>query len=140
MKCIVCENNIRIDSLKQLFALQPLLLCDHCSQNLVPKSDDVLYEDNEWIRSVIDRLNQGDIILTKLFKNRLQKILLKKGVNRSQIKIIEAKQSLPYPWLEILVDSTNFDKMRKHSTIVIESIVVSVQKQENVNQQIVIVD
>ena len=140
MRCIVCDNDIRIDSLNQLFAFQPLLLCSCCSQNLIPKSTDILYEDNEWIRSVINRLNQGDIILIKLFKNRLQKILAKKSVTRSKIKIIEAKQDLPYPWLEVLVDSLNFDKMRKHSTIRIESIIVSVREQKNANQQIVILD
>ena len=140
MKCIVCDNDIRINSLRQLFSLQPLYLCSCCSQNLVPKSADVLFEDNVWIRSVIDRLNKGDIVLTKLFRDRLQKVLSYKGVTKSKIEIIEAKQGLEYPWLEILIDSINFKPKRKHSTITVEYICVSVHKQKSVKHQVTIVD
>jgi len=141
MKCVVCDNEIRIDTLKQLFSLDPLLLCNRCAQYLIPKSADVLYDDNEWIRSVIDRLNQGDIVLIKLFKNQLQKALLKKGAINSKIKIIEAKQDLPYPWLEILIDSIMTDLKRdiNNTTPSAELIVVAVEKQKNADRQIVIV-
>jgi len=139
MKCIVCDNDIRIDSLKQLFALQPLLLCSRCSQSLTPKSANVLYDDNEWIRAVIDKLNQGDIVLIELFKNNLQNALSKKGATRSKIKIIEAKQDLPYPWLEILIDSIRLDSKGGKLATSAESIVVTVEKQENTNQQIAII-
>ena len=139
MKCIVCDNNISIDSLKQLFALRPLLLCSRCSQNLIPKSADVLYEDNEWIRSVIDKLNQGDIVLIELFKGSLRKVLSKKEVIDSKIKIIEAKEDLPYPWLEILIDSIKLDSKRRDLTTSTEFIIVAVEKQKNADRQIVIV-
>jgi len=138
MKCIVCDNDIRIDSLKLLFALRPPLLCSRCSQNLIPKSANVLYEDNEWIRSIIDKLNQGDILLIELFKNSLRKTLLKKGAINSKIKIIEAKQDLPYPWLEILIDSLELDSKKRNLNTSMKSIVVAVEKQKNVDYQIVI--
>ena len=139
MKCVVCDNDIRIDTLKQLCALNPLLLCSHCSQNLVLKSADVLYDDNEWIRFVIDKLNQGDIALTQLFKNDLQKALLKKKVTHVNIKIIEAKKDLPYPWLEILIDSIRLDSKDHHLATSLESVVVAVEKQKDASNQIVIV-
>jgi len=135
MKCIVCNNDIRIDSLKQLFALQPILLCNNCSKNLIPKSIEVLYEDNEWIRTVIDKLNRGDIVLTKILKNRLQKTLLKKRATKSKIKIIEADENLPYPWLEILLDSIELNSKEEDS----ESIIVTVYKQKNANHQVAII-
>ena len=139
MKCVMCDNDIRIDSLKQLFALQPLLLCSRCSQNLIPKSADVLYDDNEWIRTVIDKLNQGDIALTQLFKQDLQKALSKKGALNSKIKIIEAKEDLPYPWLEILIDSIRMDSKGGELVTSAESIVVAVEKEQNIGHQIAII-
>jgi len=139
MKCIVCDNGIRIDSLKQLFALRPPLFCHRCAQNLIPKSADILYEDNEWIRAVIDRLNQGDIVLTRLFENSLQKVLTKKGVINSKIKIIEAKEDLPYPWLEILLDSIGFDSKEGALDGTGDFIVVAVCKQDNVSHQVAII-
>ena len=139
MKCLVCDNDIRIDSLKQLFAFQPLLLCSRCSQNLIPKSADILYADNEWMRTVIDKLNRGDIALIQLFKNDLKKALSKKRAVNSKLKIIEAKQDLPYPWLEILLNSIGFIPLANNQNTQAESIVVAVEKQTNTSTQIAIV-
>ena len=144
MNCIVCDNDIRIDSLKKLFALKPALLCSSCSQYLIPKSLDILYEDNEWIRSVIDKLNQGDIALIELFKNRLQRALSKKGAIHTKVKIIETKQDFPatnspYPWLEILLDSIMFDSKRGNLVTSAEFIVVTVEKEKNTTHQIAII-
>ena len=138
MRCLVCDNDIRIDTLKQLFALHPLSLCSRCAQHLIPKSADVLYEDNEWIRSVIDKLNQGDMALIQLFENSLQKTLLKKGVIRSQLQIVEAKADLPYPWLEILVDNILKKSQREDLEPSAEVLVVAVEKQESVGNQVVV--
>ena len=140
MKCLVCDHDIRVDSLKQLFALQPLLLCCRCSQNLIPKSADVLYSDNDWIRTVIEKLNRGDLALIQLFKNDLQSALSKKGAVNSKIKIIEAKQDLPYPWLEILVSRIGFVALDGSLMPPADSIVVAVEKQENTHYQIAIID
>ena len=146
MKCLVCDNNIKIDSLKKLFALQPLLLCSRCSQNLIPKSADVLYEDNEWMRFVIDKLNQGDIVLIEIFKNRLQRALSKKGAINSKLKIIESKQDLPgsknylpYPWLEILIDSIRSDSKGGCPATSVETFVVAVEKEKNTDHQVAII-
>jgi len=142
MKCLVCDNNIRIDTLRQLCTLQPLLLCSLCAHYLIPKSVDVLYNDNEWIRSVIDKLNKGDIALTQLFKSDLQKALLKKKAIHSNIKIIEAKKELPYPWLKILVADMRLDSkdsQEHHLSPSTESIVITVEKQKNARNQIAIV-
>jgi len=139
MKCVVCDHDIRIDTLKQLFTLHPLLLCSRCAQKLVPKSMDVLYHDNDWIRSVIDKLNQGDLILIQLFKPHLQKALLKKGAIHSNISMIEAKKDLTYPWLEILVNSIIEDSQRGYQNLSAETLVVAVEAQKKTNHQIAII-
>ncbi|MCL1990947.1 MAG: hypothetical protein FWG67_08675 [Defluviitaleaceae bacterium] len=136
MTCIACDNSIRIETLKQLFALKPLLLCGRCSEYLIPKSTEILYEDNEWIRTIIDRLNQGDLVLIQLFKRHLQKALIKKGTLKSKMIIIESKEALPYPWLEILVESI----IKKDKKIIFspsrDELLITVEKQKNVKSQI----
>jgi|GEM_PF-1460631 len=136
MKCIVCDNDIRIDTLKQLFALQPLLLCSRCAHYLIPKSVDVLYEDNDWIRSVVDKLNQGDIALIELFKTPLQKALIKKAAVNFKVKVIKAKDDLPYPWLEILVNSVMKKSRMEALMPSTETLVIAVEKQEDVEVQV----
>jgi hypothetical protein len=138
MKCLVCDNTIRIDTLKQLFAPSPLLLCGRCEQNLIPKQGDVLFEDNEWIRQVIEKLNQGDVILINLFKNNLKAMLQKKKGMISNITIIEHADELPYPWLEILVNEV-LDASSGQFNTSTERLVVSVVAHENIPNQISII-
>ena len=138
MKCLVCDNTIRIDTLKQLLAPSPLLLCGRCEQSLIPKQGDILFEDNEWIRHIIKKLNQGDIILINLFKNNLKAALQKKKDTISNINIVEYSDELPYPWLEILVNEVLniLSSKRRTST---ELLVISVVAQENTPNQISII-
>jgi len=138
MKCLVCDHPIRINTLKQLFATSPLLLCGSCEQHLVPKLGDALFQDNEWIRQVIEKLNQGDMILIHLFKNKLKAMLQKKKGTASNITIIEYSDELPYPWLEILVNETLGSSSRQRITST-EQLVVSVVTQENIPHQISII-
>ena len=139
MKCLVCDNMIRLNTLQQLFALQPLLLCSSCSCHLVPKSANVLYEDNEWIRSVIDKLNRGDLVLVQLFKKDLQKALLKKRAVHSNIQIVEARGGLTYPWLEILVESIKLELKGDRLDLPAEPLVITVDREKDIDNQIVIV-
>jgi len=136
MKCLVCDNDIRIDTLRQLFSVQPLRLCGRCSENLRPKSTEILFEDNEWMRSVIDKLNQGDIILIQLFKSHLEKALIKIGGVHSKVKIIESKEDLPYPWLEILLESILKHPREGKSTASTDEIIIAIERKENVNAHI----
>jgi len=103
MKCLVCDNQIRIDTLKQLFNLDPPLLCSRCRTQLVKKSSRVLYEENDWVLDVIERLNRGVVALTRIFSRDLKVAIQKAGRVTAQIKVIETKENLPYPWLGILV-------------------------------------
>jgi len=138
MKCIVCDHRIQIDTLRQLFALSPLLLCRHCEQHLIPKQGNILFEDNEWIRQIIESLNQGDIVLVNLFKNHLKAALQKRKISISNVKIIEHSDQLPYPWLEILVNDILSDTSRKRGGST-ERLVISVVTQKNVINQISII-
>jgi len=137
MRCLVCDNEIRIDTLKQLFSVQPLILCSRCSENLIPKSADILFEDNEWLRGVVDKLNQGDLALIQLFENHLQRALVKKGALHSQIKTIEMKEDSPYPWLEILVDNIAKEKRKGTSSSKSnDEFIIAVEPKESVDLQI----
>lgn len=135
MKCLVCDHTIRIDTLKQLFATSSLLLCSRCEQNLIPKQGNILFESNEWLEQVIERLNQGDLILINLFKNRLKSELQKQKSSISNITIVEHADNLPYPWLEILVDEVLGASGSRRSTST-EGLVVSVIAHENIPNQI----
>jgi len=135
MKCLVCDNEIRINTLKQLFSPAPLLVCGRCEQQLIPKQGDVLFEDNDWLRAVIDQLNQGDVALIDLFKNHLKRTLRKRKAAMSTIKIVEYSDELPYPWLKILVDKALVPSSRQHDPAA-ESLVVGVVSQKNVSNQL----
>jgi hypothetical protein len=138
MKCLVCDNTIRIDTLKQLFAPSPLQLCVRCEQRLIPKEGEILFENNEWIRHIIEKLNQGDIILINLFKNTLKAALHKKKATISNITIIEYSQEIPYPWLEILVNEA-LTISSDNRNISAELLVISVVAQEHTPNQISII-
>jgi len=139
MKCIVCDNNIRIDTLKQLFNLKPLLLCSRCSPNLILKSAEILYTDNDWIQLVIDRLDKGDIVLTKLFETALQKALLKRKIATNAIKVVQEANNLPYPWLEILVNNIVTNSRFSSTENVAETLFITVKAQEKIHNQLAIV-
>ena len=140
MKCLVCDNDIRIDTLQQLFVLAPLLLCGRCMPYLIPKSNDVLFENNEWLSLVIEKLNRGDIILTQLFKTQLQIALQKRKKLISNIKIVEYSNTLLYPWLEILVnDALTEIKTQNHATKSTKTLTISVNFKENIPNQIAII-
>lgn len=131
MRCIVCDNDVRIETLKQLFSLQPLLLCHECSKHLIPNSIDVLYRDNDWVRSIIERLNRGDLALIAIFKPLLQKVLSKKGAHNFNIRVIETSKNIPYPWLEILVNDSVSKAPKKNLVSSAEALIITVEKEKN---------
>jgi len=136
MRCLVCDNDIKIDTLKQLFSIQPLKLCGRCSESLIPKSIDILFHDNEWMRVVVDRLNQGDLALICLFRNQLQKALVKKGAMNAHIKVIEMREDSPYPWLEILMESILKERKENPYYTPMDEFVIAVEMDESVCYQI----
>lgn len=104
MRCLVCDHEIRIDSLRQLFALKPLRLCSRCAVNLVPSAEaNTLFERNEWLEAVIAKLNQGDLVLVELFKAELVRKLKSTKWRKHRIEIEQPVHDLPFFWLEILV-------------------------------------
>ena len=105
MNCLVCHEVIRISRLQELFSWKEPLLCISCQNQLIPRSSQVLYEQNPWLNEVIKKLNQGDICLNQIFFRSLSHSI-KKHVNViGEIVVVESSDSssAPYPWLEILV-------------------------------------
>ena len=135
MKCLVCDQTIRINTLKQLFSPSPLLLCGRCEQHFIPKSGDVLFENNAWIRQVIEKLNQGDMVLLSLFERHLKNALHKRTRIDSNIKIIEYSDDLPYPWLEILIHQV-LDTPADQKVASTETLVITVVAQKNEPNQL----
>ena len=137
MRCLVCDNEIRIDSLKQLFSLRPLRLCSRCAVNLVPSVEvGALFLRNEWIESVIDKLNQGDLVLIELFKDELLKQLSRKEWKNYQIEVEKPDKEMPYPWLEILVKRVKADVKEEVLVAKTDVLVVTVEKEKDVKNQI----
>ena len=140
MKCLVCDNEIRIDSLKQLFSPQPLRLCSRCSVNLVPAVEaGTLFQRNEWMDTVIERLNRGDLVLIELFKKELLKKISQKEWRGYQIMTENPVQEMPYPWLEILVQQVEKDAKANISECSADVLTLTVEKAKNVENQIGII-
>ena len=101
MKCLVCDDEMSINTLSVLLSLEPLLLCARCSKHLIKsKEANILYEQNDWLLAVIDRLNQGDLELRKIFSSDL-KMALKPHLDEG-VFLETGGAKAPYPWLEIL--------------------------------------
>ncbi|MCL2559998.1 MAG: hypothetical protein FWE07_05870 [Turicibacter sp.] len=138
MNCLVCDNNITINTLKNLFSPQPPLLCHPCEQHLKPKPGNVLFKKNEWLENVIHRLNQGDIVLIQLFKVQMKSVLQGINAKSGHISIVEYSDELPYPWLKILITDVLGDcDQRKNSTA--EPLVIRVVAQKKRSHEIAII-
>lgn len=106
MNCLVCDNQIRIDSVGQLFAFSPLLLCGKCAPFLVPSSGVPLFEGNPWMTEVIKRLDKGDLALIQLFEPAFRKAFKRLGIGIDEVTVVGDFEALPYPWLQILTEKT----------------------------------
>ena len=100
MKCLVCDKQITINTLSALLNLDPLLLCGRCNKNLIRKEATTLYEQNDWLLGIVDRLNQGDLELRKIFLTDLKMAL--SAHPDKKILLETGGVNAPYPWLEIL--------------------------------------
>ena len=104
MKCLVCNQHIVINRFKELLTLEYPLLCVPCQTHLIRKKGGALFEENEWLKSVIERLNKGDIILTELFINSFYFEIKRRLKYQHQICILNYSSNSPYPWMVILLD------------------------------------
>jgi len=102
MKCLVCDSQMRLDTLQQTFSIQPLFLCNRCSSQLKRVSNTILFEKNEWTMNVIDRLNRGDIILIKIFEFNLDKLLKKDSFKNRRLVYVPEKECV-IDWVGLLV-------------------------------------
>ena len=102
MKCLFCDQLIRIETFSQLISLRPILLCNTCDKHLVKQSEDILYKKNDWLASAIERLNRGDLELRKIFVDHLKNLIKKRGIDITEIKVVNYLDSV-FPWLEIIL-------------------------------------
>lgn len=107
MKCLVCHQLIIINRFQELLSLESPLLCVSCQSQLIRKKGEVLFQENEWLKSVIERLNKGDIILTRIFINSFYSEIKRRLKYQNPIKILDYSSNSPYPWMVILLDQVN---------------------------------
>lgn len=131
MICLICEVDIRIETLQQLFSVKPLMMCNRCQPLLVKKSKTIIYEENEWIRQIISRLDRGDLALLEIFKADFEKALKTNLAFNKKIIIIEEKNEIPYPWLQILFDSISKGLANGDENAKNEELIIAVDKKKN---------
>lgn len=108
MECLICKNSIVINSFSMLFAMEEPKICQRCEEQMIPKKWTTfpiqLYEDNEFIRELIRRLELGDFVLLDVIIPTFHRVLRK---FKSDIKVL-----IPYEMedqkIEILVESLQF--------------------------------
>ena len=101
MRCLVCNNDIRIATLKQIFSPQPLILCDRCDAGLRPASSTTLFETTDVIQTIVARLDRGDLILLDILKRPFIRLFKKYHQNISSLTAVEAASGV-YPWEKML--------------------------------------
>lgn len=104
MKCLVCHQPIVINRFQELLSLESPLLCVTCQTQFIRKKEGALFEENDWLKSVIERLNKGDIILIELFINSLYYEIKRRLKDQSQISVFNHTFNSPYPWMIILLN------------------------------------
>jgi len=105
--------------------------------NLIPSVEaGTLFQHNEWLDSVIDKLNQGDLVLVELFKKELIKQLSRKEWKNHRVEIEKLDQNVPYPWLEILVGQVKKDVKQEVFGAGTDVLLIAVVKTKNLDNQI----
>ncbi|MCL1950914.1 MAG: hypothetical protein FWF59_14430 [Turicibacter sp.] len=98
MPCLSCHEPIEISGFFMVFSLTDPLLCGRCQKHLKTGVGTRIFEDNEWMRQQLHRLELGDVALLPIFQPILKKRLsghFKKG------EVVAGSQS---EWLNFLIE------------------------------------
>ena len=97
MRCLVCYQFIVINRFQELLAHEPPIICATCQQYLVRKKGPCLFEQNEWMTEVVERLKKGDLILVQLFISAYYQEIKRQLKLKSHIMILNPVSQGPYP-------------------------------------------
>ena len=97
MRCLVCYQFIIINRFQELLAIEPPIICATCQQYLVRKKGPCLFEQNEWMIEVVERLKKGDLILVQLFISAYYQEIKRQLKLKSHIMILNPVSQEPYP-------------------------------------------
>lgn len=97
MRCLVCYQFIVINRFQELLSLEPPIICATCQQYLVRKKGPCLFEQNEWMTEVVERLKKGDLILVQLFISAYYQEIKRQLKLKSHIMILNPVSPGPYP-------------------------------------------
>ena len=104
MRCLVCFQLITIHNLQDIFALNDPCLCSKCKRNLKIGENHCLFEQNEWLLSVLERLDQGDLVLLQLFIPQYVKEIRKQFRSYKSVTILDMSGEGHYPWSDVLLE------------------------------------
>lgn len=131
MRCLVCHQFIVINRFQELLAFEAPCICATCQQYLIKKKGPCLFEQNDWIDKVIERLEKGDLILVQLFISAYWKEIKKQLKLKSQVMILNYVSAAPYPWIDILLEEVE-KRLSKQEREKLQLIFVSV---DNISDQ-----
>ncbi|CUM75898.1 MULTISPECIES: hypothetical protein [Turicibacter] len=129
MKCLICKNLIVINSFSMVFAHVEPKLCQRCHEQMIPNKLIAfplqMYEDNEFMRELIRRLNLGDFVLLEVILPTLHQGLLKFKSDIKELIAYDVDDQLS----EILLEALQF-KGEGGKTIKITSMIPEKIEQE----------
>ena len=104
MKCLVCFQLITINNFQDILTMEAPCVCHKCKQYLIGGKQNHLFKQNEWLMSVIERLEKGDFVLLQLFIPRYVKEIKRQLRCNQTITILNMTGKGPYPWGEVLIE------------------------------------
>lgn len=113
MECLICRNPITIHQFQQILSLQEPKICSRCSSQMIENKGLSfpirLYENNLFMRELVQRLKKGDFILYEIMIRRLVHIISKFERDIGKIRAFSQDIDSTYPSSEVLVE-----KLLKH--------------------------
>lgn len=108
IECLVCGNLITIHQLQQIFSFEQPKICSECSSLMIERKDNGfpirLYEDNLFMRDLVQRIQQGDFILQELMMETFHQVISKFESDIQEILPLETQLDGKYPPNMILVE------------------------------------
>lgn len=79
MECLICKSSIVINSFSMLFTLAEPKICQRCHEQMIPNKLTTfplrLYEENDFMREFVRRLELGDFMLLDIIIPNIHRYL-----------------------------------------------------------------
>jgi len=112
MPCLVCHDHIAISGFQLVFSWKEPLLCQRCSPHLKMGSGSKVFVYNEWLQTVVDRLEKGDVALLEILRPAVGKKMSEPLKRKKAVVACHSKAPPIYPWLSMLAKSIQAKPIR----------------------------